>query len=246
MSSRSFRSALFPCFFILFVFILIAPRLQAQATKADAAKPVPKEAPKEAQHKEVQNPLEQFKTFSANVSGGIAHDHNRKILRSGNMIRLDFEDSYRVTDLSSLKMWGVSGERCMEFDRPDAGTFPFSAYQDYKIERFATQDKETVDGHVCKIENVTLTPDEDESPTVVKMKLWEAQDLDGFPVKIEVDAGPQKFTSTYTNVSLKAPEPKLFEHPAKCAVSAQPGQAGTAKSDDSAPKKDPPPPQPQR
>ena len=89
------------------------------------------------------------------------------------------------------------------------------------MKRFPTKEKETIDGHLCKIENVTLT-DEDDSSMVVKMKLWEAEDLEGFPVRIEVQAGPQKFTSTYANVSLKTPDPKLFQHPTKCEPGAQP------------------------
>ena len=224
MISQSIRLALLSCIF------LFAPHLQAQVHKAEAPKPTPKK---------VLNPLTEFRFFSANVSGGIAHDHDRKIYRSGNLMRLDFEDSYRVTDLSTLKMWGISGARCVAFERPDAGTFPFSAYQDFKVERLPTKEEETVDGHVCKIENVTLTP-EDEGPMVVKMKLWEAEDLDGFPVRIEVEAGPQKFTSTYTNVSLKTPQPKLFQHPLECAPGAQPAQKRTTKIDHSAPKKDSP------
>lgn len=225
MSSQSFRLALLSCIF------LFAPNLPAQAHKGDA--------PKSAS-KEIQNPLGEFKSFSANVSGGIAQDHDRRIYRSGNLIRLDFQGSYRVTDLSSLKMWGVTGDRCVEFDRPDAGTFPFSAYHDYKVERFPAKEEETVDGHVCKIENVTLTPGDDDRPIVVKMKLWEAEDLDGFPVRIDVEAGAQKFTSRYTNVSLKTPDPKLFQHPLKCAPGVQSAPKGTTKIDHSAPKKDSP------
>jgi outer membrane lipoprotein-sorting protein len=202
--------------------------LPAQTHKGKAPKPVAKE---------IQNPLGEFKSFSANVTGGIAQDHDRKIYRSGSLMRLDFDNSYRVTDLNTLKMWGVSGEHCVEFERPDAGTFPFSAYRDFKVERFPTKGEETIDGHVCKIENVTLTP-KDGRPLVVKMKLWKAEDLDDFPVRIDVEAGPQKFTSTYANVSLKAPDPKLFEHPKKCSAGAQPGQNGTTKIDHPGPKKD--------
>ncbi len=133
---------------------------------------------------------------------------------------------------------GVSSEHCVEFNRPDAGTFPFSAYHDFKVERFSTKE-ETIDGHVCKIENVTLTA-KDDSARVIKMKLWEAGDLEGFPIRIDVAVGPQKVTSTYANVSLKTPDPKLFVHPSKCTPGAQPGQKGTTKIDHSAPKNDSP------
>jgi hypothetical protein len=199
-----------------------------------------KEAPVSASQ-ESQNPLvSDFKSFSAKVSGGIAGDHDRKIYRSGNLMRLDFEDSYRVTDLSTLKMWGVTGDSCVEFERPDAGSFPFSAYHDFKVERVATKEKEeeTVEGHVCRIENITFTP-RDDRPVVVRMKLWEAEDLDGFPVKIEVDVNDKKIISTYTGVSLTAPDPKLFQHPAKCTGGMpMPSQKSKETGGGAAPKKD--------
>ena len=58
----------------------------------------------------------------------------------------------------------------------------------------------------------------DEHPTnTIKMKLWEAEDLNGFPVKAEIDAGhDHKFTVNYTNVSLAKPDPALFKSPAVC------------------------------
>ncbi|MGA3087720.1 MAG: hypothetical protein ABSD75_03855 [Terriglobales bacterium] len=192
-------------------------------------KEISKHAPEDA-----QNPLVvEFKTFSANVTGGIARDHDRKVYRSGKWMRVDFEDSYRVNDLDTLQMWSIGASRCVEFTRPDAGTYPFSAYHDFKVERAASQEQETVDGHVCRIETLTLTP-KDDRPIVARMKLWEAEDLDGFPIRIDVEEGGQTFTSRYTNVSLEAPDPKLFEHPAKCTPGLQPGQKGVLKLDKSA------------
>jgi hypothetical protein len=228
--------------------LTLAACLQAQTQGREAPKPA-KQAPK-ATRKEIQsqNPLvSEFRSFSANVSGGIANDHDRKIYRSGDLMRLDFDHGeYRITDLNTLKMWGVAGESCFEFPRPDAGTYPFAAYHDFKAERSQTQEEETVDGHVCKIENVTLTPT-DGRPLVVKMKLLEAKDLNGFPIRIDVDAGPYgKFTSSYTNVSLEPPDPKLFVHPAKCDTKSFGASPLTVKKPKAAPKKDAEPAKPQQ
>jgi hypothetical protein len=189
-----------------------------------------------------ENPLlAKFQTFSANVTGGIARDHDRKIYRSGKWMRLDFDDSYRVNDLDTLHMWSVGANRCVEFSRPDAGSYPFTAYHDFKVARATTPEKETVDGHLCKIEILTLTP-KDERPIVATMKMWEAEDLEGFPIRIEVTEAGQTLTSTYTNVSLKPPDPKLFWHPARCIPGLHPGQKGTMKIEPPAPKKDATPP----
>ena len=176
-----------------------------------------------------ENPLlSRFQTFSATVTGGIARDHDRKIYRSGKWMRLDFDDSYRVNDLDTLEMWSVGANRCVKFLRPDAGSYPFTAYHNFKVERTHVAEKETVDGHVCKIEILTLTP-RDDRPIVATMKMWEADDLEGFPIRIEVSEGGQTLTSTYTNVSLKAPDPQLFKHPAKCGAGLQLGQQGVVK-----------------
>lgn len=220
--------------------LTLAACLQAQTQGKEAPRPA-KQAPKATRKPtQTQNPLvSEFRYFSANETGGIANDHDKKIYRSGNLMRLDFDHgAYRITDLDTLRMWGVAGDRCVMFDRPDAGTFPFSAYHDFKAERSQAQEEETVDGHVCKIENVTLTPT-DGRPLVVKMKLSEAKDLDGFPIRIDVDAGSfGKFTSSYTNVSLEAPDPKLFQHPVKCTPGPQVGQKDNVKVVAPAPKKD--------
>jgi hypothetical protein len=192
-------------------------------------------------NQDIENPLlSEFKTFSANVTGGIARDHDRKIYRSGKWMRLDFDDSYRVNNLDTLHMWSVGANRCAEFDRPDAGSYPFTAYHDFKVERTTlehagVQETETIDGHVCKIEAMTLTP-KDDRPIVAKIKLWKAEDLDGFPIRIEVEEGGQTYTSTYTNVSLKPPDPNLFQHPAKCTPGTRPGQGGVVRLDKAATK----------
>jgi hypothetical protein len=236
MTTRSFRLVLLSCL------VAVPVCFQGQTQ--------PKQAPKAAS-RESQNPLiSEYKYFSAKVSGGIANDHNRKIYRSGNLMRLDFDNSYRITDLDTLKMWGVTGDSCIEFAGPDAGAYPFAAYHDFKVERIPAKEKEeeTVDGHVCKIENMTFNPP-DERPLVVKMKLWKAEDLDAFPIKIEVDvnrgdANNEKIISTYTDVSLTAPDPKLFQHPAKCSAddTQLPSQKSKETGGHAAPKKDSTPP----
>jgi hypothetical protein len=59
---------------------------------------------------------------------------------------------------------------------------------------------------------------EETVPTTFKMKLYRAEDLSGFPLKIDVEnpANRAKFTISYSNVSLEPPDAKLFERPAKC------------------------------
>jgi hypothetical protein len=190
--------------------MVLTVSLQAQTPK----KPAPK-APADGD----QSPFRAFQSFSATLNGGMGNDHDRKIYRSGKIMRMDVEDHYNLVDLEKLTTRVVEPHHCQQFPRPDVASYPFSAYYDFKVVRAPTEEKETVDGHSCKVENVTFTRGEDD-PIVIQMKLWEAEDLQGFPVKVEVSvvSNGNKFTLKYTNVSLQPPDPALFESPAKCKV----------------------------
>jgi len=186
------------------------------------------------------NPFDSFTSFSATMTGGLRADQNRKIYRSGNLMRLDFDGSYRVVDLKKHTTWGVGGGHCAEIAAPDAGSYPFSApYENFKIERVLTDEKETVAGHVCRLSHVTFEAGHG-SPIMVKMKLWEAEDLQGFPIKVEVEANGNKVSITYSDVSLEPPDSKLFVHPARCPPPLEAGTAGVAdpKSHEAPPKKE--------
>lgn len=192
-----------------------------------------------------QTPLDDYQTFSATLNGGIGKDHDRKVYRSGNLMRLDFEDgAYRITDLQRGTTWGVTPRFCTKFGIADAGTFPFSAFRDFKAERVPTTEKETIDGHACIIETITFTPP-DGRPFVVKMKLWKAEDLGHFPIKIEVEPSgvgvnkASKLSLTYTNVNLDKPDPALFKHPVKCTGAPPPRSAGAGQKDHSVPQQSP-------
>ena len=182
-------------------------RLQAQnqEKQADKAAPTPS----------AENPFDAFQQFSATLNGGIGRDTNRKIYRSGKFMRFEFDDHYRITYLVDRSSWLVYPQKCSKFPMADPAAYPFS--RKFRVERSPSEDKETVDGHTCRIENVTLVT-EDALPMTIKMKLYEAEDLKGFPVRIESEniTTRSKVTFNYSNVSLEPPDPKLFEHPAKC------------------------------
>jgi len=180
------------------------------------------------------NPFDRFEHFSATLSGGLGRDHDRKIFRSGKLMRLDFADHYRVTDMEEPATWGVFQDRCAKFPMPDAGTWPFFGLREYQVERTvnpATLEKETVDGHVCRVDYLTLARRKP-APSTIKMKVWEADDLQGFPIKIEVNniQTGRQYSITYTNVSLEPPHAKLFEHPTKCDSISKPPAKKTRRS----------------
>jgi hypothetical protein len=75
----------------------------------------------------------------------------------------------------------------------------------------AEEGSETVQGHPCAKNKVTVTgPDGSTHVSTV----WNATDLDKFPVKIETGENGQKLTLLFTDVKLDKPDASLFAPPA--------------------------------
>ena len=72
-----------------------------------------------------------------------------------------------------------------------------------------------MEGHACQIENVTISLPE--FGNALQMKLWEAEDLQSFPIKIEfLLPGGHDAIVHYRNVVLGPQDPTLFIHPQSC------------------------------
>ena len=80
---------------------------------------------------------------------------------------------------------------------------------DFKVE--TTQvGKETVDGHDCVKNQVTVT-DKDGNKHV--STVWNASDLKDFPVKIVMNEGGNATTMLYKNISFAKPAASQFDPP---------------------------------
>lgn len=184
-----------------------------------------------------QDPFDAFQHFSATMSGGALKAESIPVYRLGNLMRANLREEYRITNLVERSSWFITPKKCSRSGLPDAATYPFSTYTNFSVERSPLDGKETIDGHSCKLENVIFKP-KDGRPIIIKMKLWEAEDLEGFPVQIEVEpANFPKFTINYSNVSLAPPDRKLFQRPPSCPAethvrkkkTTQPGTPKTQK-----------------
>jgi len=190
----------------LLALLTISVQAQTQEKQPDQAAAAPS----------AEGPFVAYQQFSATLNGGFGRDTNRKIYRSGKLMRFDFADHYRIVNLETRSLVMVYPNKCSKVPMLDPGVFPFS--RKFHVEQSSTSEsKETVDGHICKIEDVTLIS-EDPSHTTFKMKLYRAEDLSGFPLKIDVEnpMNHAKFTINYSSVSLKAPDATLFGRPVKC------------------------------
>lgn len=169
-----------------------------------------------------QYPLDAFQEFSAIMVGSRAEPGEGRaqghIYRSGNLIRIEDPGKlgYYITNLTTGDTYGISESGCIHDTHPFIRSFPisFASKPGATLTR-ASAGKETVDGHSCQIENITVS-----SPTFanpVKMRFWEAEDLQGFPIKIEflLNGGHEPIIR-YQSIVLGPQDPTLFIHPKVC------------------------------
>jgi len=189
-----------------------------------------------------QSPFEGLRTYSATIemsgmpvpgpqapaaqTAGAQGHGEMKIYRSGDRIRTNLPGGlgYSIVDVSQHTSYMVMGNgMCMQMSAPPEET-PLSHSPDATIER-VTVGTESVDGHVCKVESLTITPHSGPragQPTTAKV--WEAQDLHGFPIKMVSQTSRGAVTIQYKDVSLAEPDPSLFAHPDNCrSMPAMPG-----------------------
>ncbi|HXW55894.1 MAG TPA: hypothetical protein VEJ67_09115 [Candidatus Cybelea sp.] len=168
-----------------------------------------------------QNPspfsLTQFSaTSSTTMKGQIM---KTKIARSGNKLRMDMPGSdgkrYTLVLLDEHKAYMVMGpEMCMQMNQLGAAASnPFASSAQAKIDTRMVG-AGTMNGHPVKIEQLTMTPANGGKP--VNMKVWSATDLQGFPVRTEVETANGPVTTDYTDISLSAPSDSLFAAPQNC------------------------------
>jgi hypothetical protein len=182
-----------------------------------------------------QNPFESIKAFSATfVVSGLPSKTSEgrgeaKIYRSGTKIRTTLPGGagYILIDTAEHTSYMVmGGSMCMQLTTQGQEN-PFAQAPDATVER-SSAGTDTVDGHACKVENLTVTPHNGpRAGQSTQMKVWEAQDLHGFPIKVETQTSRGPMTIEYKDVSLAEPDPSLLTHPENCRqMPAIPGMPG--------------------
>ena len=167
---------------------------------------------------QTQNPFDTFKQFSATVvmAGEPMGGHEGaeiKIYRSGDKMRTSMPtgSGYMLMDMTQhINYMVMNDTMCMQMPTQQGRPNPFTAKG--TVER-SPAGTDTVDGHACKVENVTVTP---ENGQPQKMKVWEAEDLKGFPIKVEMQTNHGPVTIQYKDISFAEPAASLFTHPENC------------------------------
>ncbi len=85
-----------------------------------------------------------------------------------------------------------------------------AASMEYKMEKTRLA-KETIDGHPCEKNNVTLTNPKGEKQHAT---VWNATDLKDFPVQMQIPADDSTLIMKFKDVKIGRPELSHFEAPA--------------------------------
>ena len=159
------------------------------------------------------------------------------IYRSGDKLRMEGPGkSYLIQDLSKEKdTRAISKLQCLQMSGPFIRSFPFFMSGPGNKYDHVALGQETVDGHPTEIEEVTITFAPARKHVPLKLKLWEAQDLEGFPIKIETQSHR---IIEYRKVDFGEIDPTLFIAPNDCGPidekdaksSAKPKKAPAGKS----------------
>jgi hypothetical protein len=137
-----------------------------------------------------------------------------KIYKSGANFRTESSPGQSTVYMpGSNKIYKTSPQPafCMELPMDKTPTLRSPLQQDpgTKIEKKAVG-TEVFEGHACTVEEVVLRSADGAE---LHAKVWEANDLKGFPVKIEALGAP---TFIFRDIVLATPDAALFQPPAKC------------------------------
>jgi len=143
---------------------------------------------------------------------------DRYIYRSGGLMRMQADDSlpsYYVTDLATQESHFVSSRACLKMEFLYKRSFPFGLSGSGYTYDLIPIGEETVDGHHCHVEDVMVHSPK--NPVVMHFRLYEADHLQGFPIKIENRRqSAYAWVIRYNDVILKPQDPSLFIFPEKC------------------------------
>jgi len=170
-----------------------------------------------------------FSDFSATqVFHTSKYDISMKVYRSGSSVRVERTSAIATlympasNSVYNLTEYPDGSHQCVVM-RPDQAKMlpsPLELLNGTKVKR-SSAGTEVVDGHKCTVEIASVTRSDGKT---IESKVWEAEDLDGVPVKIESQLAEAKLTAIYRDIVLGTPDKALFTPPSKCTPYEKMGQ----------------------
>jgi hypothetical protein len=162
-----------------------------------------------------------FPDFSASqVFQSRKADIAMKVYRSGSSVRVERSGAISTlyvpanSEVYNFTVYPDHSRQCVAMKPEQAKMLPspLELIQG-KILKRTTVGTDVVEGHAVKIETVTvLQPD----GKTIESKVWEAEDLQGIPVKIESYIDGVTLRAVYRDIVVGAPDQSLFTIPDRC------------------------------
>jgi len=175
-----------------------------------------------------------FPNFSATqVFSTHRADLTMKIYRSGSSVRL--ERSGAISTLyvpSSSKVFNLTlypdhTHQCVAMKPEQAKMLPSPLELILgRLVKRAPAGSEVIDGHPSKIEDVVVVEPDGKT---VESRVWEADDLQGIPVKIESHLDGATLRATYRDIAIGPPDELLFRVPDRCIPLEKMGQVAESR-----------------
>ena len=209
------------CVTVAFLLVCLTSIVMAQvpATTTPTEPPATSEGQSAEKVSSTEAPWDKFTNFSALMTGGpvVGTAEEIHIYRHGNLLRMGGPDgrSYVIQDLrKSGDARMISKAECLQLKYPFTRSFPFSLSWSPNKYETVLLGKETVDGHPTQVKQVTVTfAPEAKHKAPLTLKIWTADDLQGFPVKVETALHR---TMEYRKIEFGELDPTLFIVPGEC------------------------------
>ena len=163
-------------------------------------------------------PLDEFTEFSAVMVGSMQPHDDREgyVYRSGNLLRSEgpMEKGYYITDLTYEMTYAQTKMGCVKVAHAYFRSWPFIASRPGHTSERVAVGKETVDGRVCQVEDVTVSGKD--LPVATKLRFWEPEEWKGFPIKVEDLNSKGSRVIRFKEVVLGPQDPTLFIYPEDC------------------------------
>lgn len=160
-------------------------------------------------------------------------DLTMKVYRSGSSVRV--ERSGAITTLyvpASSKVYNLTvypdkSRQCVAMKPEQAKMLPSPLELILgRIVKRTPAGSGVVDGHPSRIEDVMVVEPDGKT---VESRVWEAEDLNGIPVKIESHLDGVTLRATYRDIVIGPPDELLFRVPDRCIPFEKMGQVAEAR-----------------
>jgi hypothetical protein len=175
-----------------------------------------------------------FPNFSSTqVFSSRKMDMAMKVYRSGSSVRVERSDAISTlyapasSKVYNLTVYPDKSHQCVAMKPEQAKMLPSPLELILgRIVKRTPAGSEVVDGHSSKIEDVVVVEPDGKT---VESRVWEADDLQGIPVKIESHLDGITLRATYRDIVIGPPDEMLFRVPDRCTPFEKMGQVAESR-----------------